>query len=65
MHAKTFLDRMKEPSTYAGLAAIATAVGLSDAVWAAVSGFLAAAFGLAAIVLREKGETDQAEDGVS
>jgi hypothetical protein len=48
------LDRLKEPSTYAGFAGLALAFGLSDVQWAAVSALVAAAAGAAAVFLAEK-----------
>lgn len=49
------LDRAKEPSTYAGLAGLAIALGLSDAEWAAISSAAAAVFGAVAVVIAERG----------
>ena len=49
------LDRAKEPSTYAGLAGLAIALGLSDAEWAAISTAAAAVFGAVAVVIAERG----------
>lgn len=48
-------DRLKEPSTYAGLAGLAAAAGLSSELYQAVSAALVAVFGLIAMVLKEKG----------
>jgi len=47
------VSRLKEPSTYAGLAGVALALGLSDAEWATVSTALAGLAGLAAMLLSE------------
>jgi len=47
------VGRLKEPSTYAGLAGVALALGLSDAEWATVSTALAGLAGLAAMLLSE------------
>lgn len=47
------LSRLKEPSTYAGLSALALAFGLSDAQWAAISTAVAGLAGVAAVFLSE------------
>jgi hypothetical protein len=47
------LARLKEPSTYAGFAGLALAVGLSDVQWAAVSTAVAGLAGVAAVFLSE------------
>lgn len=47
------LNRMKEPSTYAGFSALALAFGLSDAQWAALSTAAAGLAGVAAVFLSE------------
>ena len=47
------LNRLKEPSTYAGFAGLALAFGLSDTEWAAVSTAVAALAGVAAVFLSE------------
>ena len=47
------LSRLKEPSTYAGFAGLALAVGLSDVQWAAVSTAVAGLAGVAAVFLSE------------
>ena len=47
------LSRLKEPSTYAGFSALALALGLSDAQWAAVSTAVAGLAGVAAVFLSE------------
>ena len=44
---------MKEPSTYAGFAGIALALGLSDTEWATVSTAVAGLAGVAAMFLSE------------
>jgi len=49
------LDRAKEPSTYAGLSALAIALGLSDTEWAAIGSAAAAVFGAVAVVIAERG----------
>jgi hypothetical protein len=48
------LNRLKEPSTYAGFAGLALAFGLSDVQWSAVSALVAALAGAAAVFLAEK-----------
>lgn len=45
--------RLKEPSTYAGFAGIALAVGISAPLFTAVTTFMAAAAGLIAIFVAE------------
>ena len=47
------VNRLKEPSTYAGLAGLALAFGLSDAQWTAVSTAIAGLAGVAAVFLSE------------
>ena len=47
------LNRLKEPSTYAGFAGIALAFGLSDAQWATISTAVAGLAGVAAMLLSE------------
>lgn len=50
----TILDRAKEPSTYAGLASIAAAFGVSTDLYNAASIAAASVFGLVAVILKEK-----------
>ena len=50
---KWLLNRLKEPSTYAGFSVIAMSFGLSGDEWAAISTTLAALAGLAAVFLSE------------
>tara|TARA_Y100000590_G_C15492790_1_gene928459 strand:- start:414 stop:578 length:165 start_codon:yes stop_codon:yes gene_type:complete len=50
----TILDRLKEPSTYAGLSGLMVAIGLSQDQWTVVSTALAGVAGLIAMVLKEK-----------
>ena len=50
------IARGKEPSTWAGLAGLAAAVGISADDWATYSGAIAAAFGAVAVLLRERAE---------
>ena len=47
------VNRLKEPSTYAGFAGIALAFGLSDTEWATVSTAIAGLAGVAAMFLSE------------
>lgn len=48
------LNRLREPSTYAGLAGLAAAVGIAEPLYQAISAVIMAAAGLAAIFLSEK-----------
>jgi hypothetical protein len=50
------VNRLKEPSTYAGVASLALALGLTDAQWQAISAAVAGLAGLAAVFLMEKPE---------
>jgi hypothetical protein len=50
------LKRLKEPSTYAGVASLALALGLTDVQWEAISAAIAGLAGLAAVFLMEKPE---------
>ncbi len=54
------LDRLKEPSTYAGLAGVAGAIGMSEPMYGAITAAVAGICGVAAMVLKERGQTDQA-----
>jgi hypothetical protein len=47
------LNRLREPSTYAGLAGLAAAVGIAEPLYQAISAVIMAAAGLAAIFLSE------------
>ena len=47
------IDRLDEPSTYAGLSGLATAVGVSQPLYSAISAVLAAVFGLVAVLKKE------------
>lgn len=47
------IDRLDEPSTYAGLSGLATAVGISQPLYGAISAILTAVFGLVAILKKE------------
>ena len=48
------LKRLREPSTYAGFAGLAAAVGIAEPLYQAISAVVMAAAGLAAIFLSEK-----------
>tara|TARA_X000001382_G_C3026292_1_gene133280 strand:+ start:253 stop:420 length:168 start_codon:yes stop_codon:yes gene_type:complete len=50
----TILDRLKEPSTYAGLAGIALAFGVSSDEWQTISTAVAGVAGLVSMLLKEK-----------
>jgi hypothetical protein len=52
--AHFILDRLKEPSTYAGLSGIALALGVSGDLYQAVSVALAGVAGLIAVLLSDK-----------
>jgi uncharacterized membrane protein YuzA (DUF378 family) len=47
------LNRLKEPSTYAGFAGVALAFGLSDAEWSVIATAIAGLAGVAAMFLTE------------
>jgi hypothetical protein len=48
------LARLKEPSTYAGVAGLALAFGVTDSQWMAISSAVAGLAGVAAVFLSEK-----------
>ena len=52
------LNRLKEPSTYAGFAGIALALGVSGELYNAAAGAVAGVAGLVSVLLaeRERGE---------
>lgn len=52
---KFIIERLAEPSTYAGFAAIFVGLGISAPAYAAISGAVAAICGAVAVVLKEKG----------
>lgn len=55
MNAVSFvLNRLKEPSTYAGFAGLALAFGVSNDLYGAASAVAAAVAGLISVVLAEK-----------
>ena len=55
MNAVSFvLNRLKEPSTYAGFAGLALAFGVSNELYGAASAVIAAAAGLISVILAEK-----------
>lgn len=47
-------ERLQEPSTYAGLAGVALALGVSAPMWTAVTTAIAAIAGVIAVVVSEK-----------
>jgi hypothetical protein len=62
----TFLERLKEPSTFAGIAAFFAGfglLGLSEPEWNQVFGAIASIAGVAAIFLRERGAARPAGKG--
>ena len=50
------VNRLKEPSTYAGVARHALAFGLTDVQWQVISAAVAGLAGVAAMFLTEKPE---------
>lgn len=50
----TILDRLKEPSSYAGIAGIALAFGISSDEWQTISTAIAGIAGLLSMILKEK-----------
>ena len=48
------LDRLKEPSTYAGLSGLMIAIGLSQEQWTMISTVLAGVASLAAMFLKDR-----------
>ena len=48
------LDRLKEPSTYAGFAGLAIAVGVSAPLYGAVTAAIAAVAALISVIVAEK-----------
>jgi hypothetical protein len=59
----TILQRLKEPSTYAGIAAFLAGfglMGLTEADWNQILGALASLAAVAAIFLRERGSAGSA-----
>jgi hypothetical protein len=48
------LKRLREPSTYAGFAGLAAAVGVAEPLYQAVCAVIMAAAGLAAVILAER-----------
>jgi hypothetical protein len=47
------LKRLREPSTYAGFAGLAAAVGIAEPLYQAIAAVVMAAAGLAAVVMAE------------
>ena len=58
---KYIVTRLKEPSTYAGFAGLALALGISDAQWAVYSTAAAAIAGVVAMLLWEHAKEDEAK----
>ncbi len=52
---KAIIDRLAEPSTYAGLAAVAVAVGVSTEQFQIYAAAAAGLFGFIAMFVKEKG----------
>ena len=50
----TIIDRLKEPSTYAGLSAIMIAFGVSSEQWTTISTALASVAAVVSMLLKEK-----------
>lgn len=48
------LNRLREPSTYAGFAGLAAAVGVAEPLYQAICAVIMAGAGLAAVVLSER-----------
>lgn len=48
------LNRLREPSTYAGLSGLAAAVGIAEPLYQAAAAVVMAVAGLVAVVLAEK-----------
>lgn len=48
------VDRLKEPSTFAGLSGVALALGVSAPVYNAVSTIVAGVFGLIAVLKKDR-----------
>lgn len=48
------LSRLREPSTYAGFAGLAAAVGVAEPVYQAVTSVIMAVAGLVAVFMAEK-----------
>lgn len=51
---KWTLDRLREPSTYAGLAGLALAFGVSEPTWSAISTAVASVAALIAMLVGDK-----------
>jgi hypothetical protein len=48
------LKRLREPSTYAGFAGLAAAVGIAEPLYQAIAAVIMTVAGLAAVVMSEK-----------
>lgn len=53
---KTILSRLAEPSTWAGLAGLAAAVGFSADEWSKIAAAIMGICGVLAMVLKEKAQ---------
>lgn len=51
---KWLLERLREPSTYAGLAGLALAFGLTDTEWSTISTAIAGIAGVVAMLVADK-----------
>ena len=51
---KFIIDRLKEPSTYAGFSGLALALGVSGELYSSVAALIAAVAGLVSVLLAEK-----------
>ena len=60
---KKLVNTLKQPSTYAGLAAVASALGAPATAANAVLTAIIAMLGVAAVVINEPGAVDKAADG--
>lgn len=54
MNIEALVNKLKEPSTWAGFSAIALAYGMTDSEWMAYSAAAAAVFGVAAVLFKER-----------
>ena len=62
---KKLVNTLKQPSTYAGLAAVASALGAPATAANAVLTAIIAMLGVAAVVIDEPGAVDNADDGAA
>jgi len=59
MNWRNLIDRLKEPSTYAGLSGIALLIGVSSEEFQMYAGAAAGLFAFAAIILKETGNANK------